>query len=361
MLIKEFSLTNFRNYKNLHFTPHEKLNIFLGDNAQGKSNLLEALFVLSLGKSYKAQKEMEIICQKEDFSQIKASIEENFQTKLVNILWTKEKFLIKKLIKLDGNTCRKISLFYGQVKSVMFSIFDLKIITEGPIWRRRFLDFLISQINPIYLKTLIQYYQYLKMKNSLLRSNNNLILIEALNEKLVDLGLIIILKRQEFIKKFTPIFYDYFSLFNKKKILLTYQANLSLNNNLKETYKKKLEKLLEEEIRKKFTLCGPHLDELNFSLDGFPIRLFGSLGEQHLTVLALKFAQAKLLFQETKTWPILILDDCISSLDLNHQKSIGNLILNAGQIFLAFTELPLFINKFSGNYYFIKQGVLSCY
>lgn len=324
MLIKNLQLKNYRNYSDLNLDFDEKINIFYGNNAQGKTNILETLYLLALAKSHRTSKEKELIQWDNSFSIIKGS----FLTKTGNLKLEVQLYKKGKKVKINNLEKRKISEYIGAINIVIFSPEDLDLIKGSPQNRRKFLNTEIAQINPTYIYHLSQYQKIIYQRNNLLKdfskaSKNKIELLEIWDEQLLEHGTKIIFKRLEFLRQLeiwaNEIHYRITN--NKENLSITYKSFFSTKNTLLsendilELYKENLLKLRDRELIRGVTLIGPHRDDLEFYLNNVNVQYFASQGQQRTTALSLKLAEIELINEKIGEYPILLLDDVLSELD----------------------------------------------
>ena len=321
MYIKKLKLKNYRNYNEIEINLDPKINIIYGNNAEGKTNLLESIFLCSSTKSHRNCSEKEIIKFNENEAHIKLFFcKKEEKTDVIDIQLNKES---KKGIAVNGVKTEKIKEFIGFFTTVMFAPEDLNIIREGPAVRRKFIDIELCQIDKIYLSFLIQYNKILNERNCLLKNiketygqnKNDLInLIDAYDEELIKNGLEIINRRKRNIEEIAKKIYDlYNNITNKKeKVIVSYEmSNIS---------KEKLLETREEDIKNGWTKIGPHHDDISFKIDEIDLRKFGSQGQKKTVAICLKLAELENIKEKTNETPILLLDDVFSELDEERQK-----------------------------------------
>lgn len=335
MLIKKIKLKNYRNYKNIEIDFYKNINIIYGDNAVGKTNLLESIFLTATFKSHKNSKDYEIINFNENISHINLVIEKNNKIHEIDVQINKDK---KKAIALDKNKQEKITEYIGFLNVVMFSPEDLSIIKEGPNLRRKFLDMELCQIDKIYIKELTNYNHTLKQRNVLLKdikySNNNKEelkeVLHSLDENLIKSAVIIIIKRHNLINEIKKIINNIHKEIsdNKENLIIEYENNVYKNNeiidiaNLKNKYKEFLIKNEKNDIENEYTYYGPHRDDISFLIDNNDIRKFGSQGQKKIVAISLKLSELEILKKKINDNPILLLDDVFSELDEKRQKKL---------------------------------------
>ncbi len=342
MIVKSLELSNFRNYENLFLTFSPDNNIMYGDNAQGKTNILEAIYLCSTTKSHKGSKEKEMIRLGEEEAHIRMFIERDEITHRLDMHLKKNK---PKGVAIDGIPIKKSGELFGIVNVIFFSPEDLSIIKDGPSERRRFIDMELCQLDRLYLHNLINYNKVLNQRNNLLKQigfNQSLLdTIYVWNEQLVNYGTQIIETRNKFVKDMNEIvivLHDKLSN-GRERLSINYEPNTTA-----EEFKEKLSKSLERDVALKVTNVGPQRDDLSFFVNGQDIRKFGSQGQQRTAALSLKLSEIELVKRVTHDTPILLLDDVLSELDRNRQNqlldSIGDI-----QIILTCTGVEEFVKK----------------
>ena len=356
MVIKSLKLKNYRNYDLLDMKFDPNTNILYGDNAQGKTNILEAIYLSGTTKSHRGTKDRDIIQFGYDESHIETMIEKkgiNFQ---IDMHLKKNS---PKGIAIDKVPIRRASELFGIVYFVFFSPEDLNIIKEGPAGRRRFIDLELSQLDKIYLSNLSNYNRIINQRNSLLKDiygqKNLMETLDIWDMQLVSYGTKILERRKEFINQVNKIISDihYKLTGGKEKISLIYEdstGNMSLENVQK--------KNRERDIRMKSTSAGPHRDDVCFVTDkGLDIRKFGSQGQQRTAALSLKLSEIELVKRVIGDTPVLLLDDVLSELDKHRQNYLLDNIYDI-QTIITCTGLDEFVNnRFSINKIFhIKDG-----
>lgn len=343
MYLKKLKLINFRNYKSLELNLNEKLNIFVGNNAQGKTNILEAIYLSAMGKSFRTSKDKELIMFNKKEAYMKVEGKKNYSDVEVEIKLSATK---KKLIKVNKLSVAKNSDILNNVYVVIFSPEDLRLIKEGPSERRKFIDNELSQIKPYYFHNLNDYNKILIQRNHLLknmRGNVNKFMLDVWDEKLVDVGAKIIKQRHEFVKRIAPLSRLIHRKItnNRENIEISYLSNVDYIDNmeeLKKVFKDKLNKALEVDIRRGTTTVGPHRDDIGVYIDKVDIRSFGSQGQQRTCALSLKLAEIELVKSETSEYPILLLDDVMSELDVHRQNFLIKALRDV-QLIITTTEI----------------------
>ena len=339
MILKSLSLLNYKNFESHTLECDAKINCFVGNNGIGKTNILDAIYHLAFGKSYFNPIASQNIKHGESFFVIEGLFEKDSADEKVVVSLKKGQ---KKVIKRNAKAYDKLSEHIGLIPLVIISPSDRDLIAEGSETRRKFMDSVIAQNDKIYLNDLINYNKVLGQRNALLKYfaiNNtfNKDTLEIYNAQLVAYAQNIYQKRGEFLDTFIPIFkarYDRISNGNET-INLSYKCQL---------HEKTLETLLVENLNKdkvlQHTSVGIHKDDLNFEIDGFPIKKFGSQGQQKSFLIALKLAQFDFIKQQSGYPPILLLDDIFDKLDANRVAQIVNLVNqdHFGQLFISDTH-----------------------
>lgn len=340
MNITKIGLTNFRNYEDLQLEFHPKINIILGNNAQGKTNILEAIYLSSLGKSFRTSNDYEMIRFDCNFFRIKIEAEKKNDDICVEMAVSKE----SKAVKLNGRKIKKTAELLENVYIVVFSPEDLKIVKEEPEKRRKFIDRELCQIKPMYYSNLSKYKKVLLQRNTLLKGNSPQIsVLEVWDYELVEYGSKIILQRENFIKKLDKMSSEiHKNITNgKEKLHIQYESNVPYMGSLEEQKSLFIEKVknsLDKDLQRRNTSVGPHRDDLKISINGIDIRKYGSQGQQRTAALSLKLAEIMLIKEETEEDAILLLDDVLSELDEERQHYLIN-SLSETQLFITAAEL----------------------
>ena len=356
MVIKSLKLKNYRNYNLLDLNFDPNTNILYGDNAQGKTNILEALYLTGTTKSHRGTKDRDIIQFGYDESHIETIVEKRGICVQVDMQLRKNS---PKGIAIDKVPIRKAGELFGIVHFVFFSPEDLNIIKEGPAGRRRFIDLELSQLDKIYLSNLSNYNRIINQRNSLLKDiygqKNLLDTLDIWDMQLAAYGTKILERRREFIKQVNEIISDihYKLTGRKEKISISYEAS-SGNVSLEEA----LKRYRDRDIRMKSTTVGPHRDDICFTTDSrLDVRKFGSQGQQRTAALSLKLSEIELVKKVIRDTPVLLLDDVLSELDKHRQNYLLDSIHDI-QTIITCTGLDEFVNhRFSINKIFhIKNG-----
>jgi len=339
MILKSITLTNYKSFsaKTVDFDP--KINCFIGPNGIGKSNVLDAIYHLSFGKSYFNPISSQNIKHGEDFFAIKGSYKNESKEEVVIINFKKND---KKVIKRNNKKYEKFSDHIGFIPLVIISPSDRNLIAEGSDIRRKFIDSVISQSDKKYLENLINYNKILTQRNSLLKlifknKNFDKQTIQVYDSQLESIGEKIHMKRKMFLNDFIPVFKDKYKSIsnNNEDVDIRYKTDLEFD---------KLSVLLQENLEKdmflQYTSKGIHKDDLVFNINDYSVKKFGSQGQQKSLLIALKLSQFDFLKSQNKNNPILLLDDIFDKLDKNRVKQIINLVSadDFGQIFISDTD-----------------------
>ncbi|MEO8515727.1 MAG: DNA replication/repair protein RecF [Flavobacterium sp.] len=339
MYLKKISLFNYKNFPEANFEFVNKINCFVGKNGVGKTNVLDAIYHLSYGKSYFNPLAVQNIKHGEEFFVIDGEFKINERNEQIVCSLKKGQ---KKILKRNGKIYDKFSEHLGFIPLVIISPADRDLIIEGSETRRKFMDSVISQLDSNYLKQIIQYQKVMSQRNALLKyfavnyvfDNDTLAIYD---EQLDSFGNYIFEKRKEFISQFIPIFNKHHQAItgSEETVQLVYESHLFGNDLLT---------LLKESINKdralNYTSVGIHKDDLSFEIDNYPIKKFGSQGQQKSFLIALKLAQFEFLKNQSGKKPILLLDDIFDKLDENRVAKIIEMVNNDtfGQLFISDTH-----------------------
>lgn len=354
MIIKSLELQDYRNYEYLELSFDKGTNILYGDNAQGKTNILEAIYLSATTKSHKGTKDKDIINFNKEEAHIRTYVEkEGIQTR-VDMHLRKNK---SKGIAIDGQKLKKAADLLGLCNVVFFSPEDLSIIKDGPAERRRFVDMELCQLDSFYLYNLNNYNKIVNQRNMLLK---DLFFQPELREtlhiwdsQLVSYGSKIIERRKLFVEQLNDIIYDihYKLSGGREEIKVVYEPDVEIDN-----FEKYLRNSQDKDMKLKQTTVGPHRDDFSFYVGGIDIRKFGSQGQQRTAALSLKLSEIELVKRLTKDTPILLLDDVLSELDNNRQNYLLNSIGDI-QTIITCTGLEEFVNnRFEINKVFKVSG-----
>ncbi len=363
MIVKSLKIKNFRNYSSEKIEFHEKLNIIHGSNAQGKTNILEAIYMFSLGKSNRAAKDNDLI----RFGDTAAEINMDFASKgrecQGQILIESGK---RKKVLINDIPIRKNSELVGNLNVVFFGPEYLSLIREGPKMRRKNLDVLICQLKPAYLTAVSEYKKINEQKSRLLKNERiDSVLLDVLNEKILELAAYISKIRFEYIKKIEKVAQKIQLEISEGRENLTMNyitSGISVNHenvrDLTGLLKESMLKLRDRELKYRECVFGPHRDDIEFCINEKDLKYFGSQGQQKTAILVQKIAEVELMHEEIGEYPILLLDDIMSELDSARQDFVLNKI-NKGQIFVTCTDSEKFKNIESGRFIKIDKGEMT--
>lgn len=357
MIIKSVELNNFRNYDTLHINFDKGTNILYGNNAQGKTNLLESIFLSGTTKSHKSSKDKEMIRFGEKESHIRTIVEKSDQEYQIDIHLKKNS---TKGVAINKIPIKKASEIFGILNIVFFSPEDLNIIKSGPSERRRFLDTELCQLDKIYLYNLIKYNKILNQRNKLLKEisfhPDFEDMLSIWDIQLINYGKKIITDRKNFIKKLSNIIFDIHMKISgdKEELYLKYEPNV-----IESEFEYKLAESRSKDFKLRQTTVGPHRDDLLFLIFDVDIRKYGSQGQQKTSALSLKLSEIELVKEISKETPVLLLDDVLSELDHNRQNFLLNNINNI-QTIVTCTGLDEFIkNRFRiDKIYQVMEGTI---
>ena len=339
MYLQKLSLMNFKNFDSKTFEFEKKINCFVGQNGVGKTNILDAIYYLSFAKSYFNPIAVQNIQHSKTFFMVEGDYSINDRTEKIICSLKKGQ---KKLLKRNGKAYEKFSEHVGQIPLVIISPSDRDLVTDGSDARRKFIDGVISQQDKSYLKDLISYNKVLSQRNALLKyfaANRTFdaVNLEVYDDQLIAFGTNIFEKRNEFLEKFIPIFNQKYQVISndKEQVNLIYKSQLLIS-----PYKDLLKANLEKDKILQYTTVGIHKDDLSFEIGNYPVKKFGSQGQQKSYLIALKFAQFEFIKQQSNLIPILLLDDIFDKLDEHRVSQIIELVNNDefGQIFITDTH-----------------------
>lgn len=338
MIIRHMQLHNFRNYHALDFTPYRALSVFLGDNAQGKTNLLEAVFFCAMGRSHRTAKDAEMILFGADCARINLEIQKSNYVDKIEIIIGQ-----RKQIKINGKGINKIGDLLGALQVVSFSPEDMRLVKDTPAQRRRFMDMELSQMGGGYFNALQRYNRALMQRNALLREGNvNNKILRSFDKPLCEAAATVVWRRVLFLEQLRKIVkMTHFALSGEReKLEIQYLAcaNGDDEEKIQSNLMESLENSRDMDIRRATTCVGPHRDDIQLLLNGRDARAFASQGQQRTAALALKLSEIELMEKETGEKPILLLDDVMSELDEKRGEQLLDFARNL-QTFLTATHL----------------------
>lgn len=342
MVIERLELKDFRNYEKLDINFDRYTNIIYGDNAQGKTNILEAIFLGATTKSHKQSKDKDIIRFGSDESHIRIELKKNEIPYKLDMHLRKNR---SKGIAVNGVPIKKAAELLGILNIVFFSPEDLSIIKNGPSERRRFIDLELCQLDPYYLHNLSVYNKTVNQRNRLLKDMKDMSgineMLDVYDEQLLSSGIKLIERRKRFIEELNDIIHDiHFKISGEReKCIIKYDPDVDT-----EDYKRVLSSVRNKDLKFKTTSIGPHRDDIIFDINGNDVRKFGSQGQQRTTALSLKLSEIKLIKENTKDSPVLLLDDVLSELDAKRQNFLLESIVDI-QTVITCTGLDDFVSR----------------
>ncbi len=358
MKLTKISLTNFRNYSNVAVTLHPNMNIFIGNNAQGKTNILEAIVILALTKSHRIGVNPNIIQFHKNKCLIKGTVKRDRIITKLEVAVTEE----EKKTKVNGNDIKKIADYISNLNVIVFTPDDLEIVKGSPNVRRNLLNIQLSQISKQYLNTYNEYNKILKTRNEYLKVlfNNSIAdkdYLDIITDKLIEKAIVIYQKRKEYLDLIQQKIDDYYKeITGVSGLKVFYDPNISIESyeyedirrKLKHTYKKNYLK----ELNYGMTMYGPHRDDFHFEFMGNDLKFFGSQGQMRLAILAFKLAEIDIFSETNNTAPLLLLDDIFSELDLKKRNRLLKFISSRDiQSILTTTDLRNINKKYLDNSY----------
>ena len=343
MYIENLSIKNYRNYTEEELTFENKVNVILGENAQGKTNIMESIFVLAMAKSHRTSNDKELIRWDEEYAKIEGRVRKK------NTSIPLELIISKKGKKAKSNHIEqgRLSQYVGNMNVVMFAPEDLSLVKGSPQVRRRFLDMEIGQVSPVYLHDMSQYHKILQQRNHYLkllqtRKQTDVTMLDVLTDQFIQYAAKIVERRYHFLSKLQqwaePVHAGISR--NLEVLKIQYKPSLDVSESMNltkmiEVYQEKFDKIKTREMERGVTLVGPHRDDLVFFVNGRDVQTYGSQGQQRTTALSLKLAEIELIHEEIGEYPILLLDDVLSELDDYRQTHLLNTIQGKVQTFVT--------------------------
>lgn len=367
MYLERVLCRNFRNFEELVLDLNKNLNIFLGANGQGKTNFLEAIYLMATANSHRSSITSEMINWNEEKALVQLLLER--REGKIKLAMRLEKG--GRTVEVNDNPLDKVKELLGYLNAVLFSPEDLKLVKEGPSHRREFINLEISQVSKYYNHLLSDYDHVLKQRNNLLKSirdgsSSNREMLAVWDEQLAENGSKIILKRIEVIKKLKILARLSHRKITEGRENLKLEYDVSLDNFDKKLSEKELKELFidnliakrDREIKRGYTVIGPHRDDLILKLNEMDLRKYGSQGQQRTAALALKLAELEFMKSETGEYPVLLLDDVFSELDSLRRKALLNIIADKIQTIITATDGENLsgIKNSSYNVYQVKKG-----
>ena len=367
MRLNKITLKHYRNYEETALTFPKPLTIFLGENAQGKTNMLESIYVLAMTRSHRTSNEKELIT----FGQTSAKIEGTVEKKTGSV--PLEIFISNKGRKTKVNHIeqKRLSSYIGQLNVILFAPEDLSLVKGSPQVRRKFIDMELGQVNPIYLYDLVQYQSVLKQRNQYLKQladkrQADTVYLDILTEQLAEFGGKVLFARFEFIKKLEKWANELHKRIShgREELAIDYASSVALTkeqHSVEELQQLMLQQLMSSRKRELFkatTFIGPHRDDLIFNVNQQNVQTYGSQGQQRTTALSVKLAEVDLMYAETGEYPVLLLDDVMSELDDERQLHLLETIEGKVQTFITTTTLSHLTNKITvePDIFHVRQG-----
>ncbi len=364
MILRKIKLVNFRNYRNLSVNFSKDINIIIGDNAQGKTNILESIYTLALTKSYRTTNDYNLIRFDQEKFIITGEVKDDKVFKKLSLEMSKN----NKLAKINDNNINKISNYIGNLYVILSSPDDLQMIKGSPQDRRNFLNVEISQLSSNYIKKYNEFNKILKMRNDYLKllltnSLGDYSYLDILTNNLIQREVDIYIERQNFLKRIddniTTIYKDITGI---EDLNIIYQTNVEFKDfteqNIISALKEKYRRNQQREIAMGMTLYGPHRDDIMFTISGNDIKIFGSQGQQKLAFIALKLSEIPIFEEKTNTKPIILLDDIFSELDKKKKNKLIHYVDNGYQVIITSNDTKDISKKLlkNANIYMIKEG-----
>lgn len=348
MYLSRFSVQGFRNLHKLEVNFDSNVNIFIGKNAQGKTNLLEAIYFLALTRSHRTSNDSELINFTKEYANLSGEVHKSQIEIDLRVLITNK----GKKVWINRLQQPKLSKYVGQLNAVLFSPEDLELVKGAPALRRRFMDQEFGQINAEYLYFSSKYRQVLNQKNNYLKKLSrgkvrDTLFLDVLSDQLAGIAAEIIVRRYKFLNYLSHAAqdaYEHISLASEK-LTIEYKpsvSEISSQDATEEIYRKVLDnfkKMKPAELKRGTTLSGPHRDDIIFKLDGKNAHLYASQGQQRSIALSVKLAEIQLVHNVTNEYPLLLLDDVMSELDHGRQSALLNYIHGKTQTFITTTDL----------------------
>lgn len=347
MKLTNLQLQNFRNYESVQLEFTDGVHVFIGENAQGKTNLMESIYALAMTKSHRTTNDKELIGWNKEFATIKGTVEKTATKTNLELQFSKK----GKIAKVNYLEQKRLSSYLGNLNVILFAPENLTLVKGSPQNRRKFVDMELGQMSSLYLYDLVEYNRVLKQRNTYLKQlaikkKQPDEYLDVLSEMLSELASKIVFHRLDFMKQLEDLaipIHDQLSL-GREKFSVSYQATIPLEDGLtpsqmKEIYMNQFKKNQTREADQATTLIGPHRDDLIFYLNEIPVQTYGSQGQQRSTVLSLKLAEIELMKLSTGEYPLLLLDDVLSELDDDRQTHLIKAIENKVQTFITTTSL----------------------
>ncbi|KAB7707635.1 DNA replication/repair protein RecF [Bacillus aerolatus] len=346
MHITDLSLENYRNYVSLDIEFENKVNVFLGENAQGKTNIIESIFVLAMAKSHRTSNDKDLIRWEAEYAKIKGRVQKARSSIPLELIISKK----GKKAKCNHLEQQRLSQYVGNMNVVMFAPEDLHLVKGNPQVRRRFIDMEIGQVSPVYLHDISQYHKVLQQRNHYLKQlqikkTNDFTMLDVLTDQLIQLAVKIVRKRFDFIHLLQDWARTIHSGISRggENLDILYEPSVDVSDGhdsskMVNIFEEKYHSQRKKEVERGVTMSGPHRDDLVFQVNDKNVQTFGSQGQQRTTALSVKLAEIELIHSEIKEYPILLLDDVLSELDDYRQSHLLNTIQGKVQTFVTTTS-----------------------
>lgn len=369
MHLRKLELAHYRNYELLTLSFDSQIQLFIGNNAQGKTNALESIYLLAMAKSHRTSKDKELISWNADFATVRSEVERRYGSVRLEIQLTSK----GKKAKINGLEQQKLSEYVGALNVVMFAPEDLAIVKGAPSQRRRFIDMEIGQVSRTYLYYLSNYNKVLQQKNQLLKDmfvkkNYPVEMLSIWNTQLVDLAVKLLQKRFEYIGKLEAWAKSIHAGITdgKEELTLHYENTTPVTANMNvqqatDALQAAYEEMLEREKQRGSTLIGPHRDDFSLRINGIDVQTFGSQGQQRTAALSLKLAEIELIKEEVGEYPVLLLDDVLSELDEQRQTLLLETIQDKVQTFVSSTGVEGLKHQVlqQAERHYVREGKIS--
>ncbi|MPQ27324.1 DNA replication/repair protein RecF [Bacillus paralicheniformis] len=369
MYIQNLTLSSYRNYERLDLQFENKVNVIIGENAQGKTNLMEAIYVLAMAKSHRTSNDKELIRWDEDYAKIEGRVIKKNGSVPIQLVISKK----GKKGKVNHIEQQKLSQYVGAVNTIMFAPEDLNLVKGSPQVRRRFLDMEIGQVSPVYLHDLSLYQKILSQRNHFLkqlqtRKQTDQTMLDVLTEQLTEFAAKVVMKRLQFVDQLEKWAQPIHSGISRgvEELTLKYHTSLHVSDSpdlskMINSYQETFSKLRDKEIERGVSLSGPHRDDVLFYVNGRDVQTYGSQGQQRTTALSLKLAEIDLIQEEIGEYPILLLDDVLSELDDYRQSHLLHTIQGRVQTFVTTTSVDGIDHKTlnEAEIFRVENGTLS--
>ena len=357
MIVKSLSVANFRNYEKEHIEFSEGTNVIYGNNAQGKTNLLEAVHLFASGKSHRTKSDSELIRFGAGFMKIGIEFSDNDRDYKAVMQISSD---LKKSVKVNNVPITKLSMLMRYLNVVMFSPWDLEIIKGAPQIRRRFMDEAISQLFPVYLKTLISYHKNLAQKNSLLKKlkmkgKTDDGMLSVWNRQIAEAGSIIMEYRRDFVEKLNRYAGEIHHEISGEELKLLYNPSIDCEEITADVFYEKLESVTAREIENGSGLYGIQRDDIKLFINENEVRTYASQGQQRTCVLSLKMAQMEHIKEVRGEYPVLLLDDIMSELDTTRRAYLANKI-RGKQVIITCTDSDMVDTGESTKLFKVENG-----